>query len=217
MLKTDYEFWLAITEEDEREWTNSVFNQEPYNELITLLLQDVWVKSHETREHGERIAELSWLIGRRMGLQPSQLQDLVLLARLHDLGKTLIPDTILNKCGPLSESEWAKMKAHSDYGYSIARNSPDIQHISAGILFHHERWDGQGYPHGLSGKTIPLSARIIAVADAFETMTHDRSYRQAIDVDRALSELRFNAGKQFDPAIVSALMKICKKAELNIA
>jgi HD-GYP domain-containing protein (c-di-GMP phosphodiesterase class II) len=158
--------------------------------------------SYETQEHGERMAQLAQQIGKQMGLSDIQNNDLALLAKAHDLGKILIPGRILTKTGPLSDEEWVEMKKHPIYGYKLALMIPDIRHVADGILFHHERWDGQGYPHRMIGLAIPLSARILSVVDAYDVMTHDRIYRQPMSSQDALDEMQKNAGKQFDPEIV---------------
>jgi HD-GYP domain-containing protein (c-di-GMP phosphodiesterase class II) len=202
MLKSSLKSLPILSDTDQKEWLKLVASRKTNHSIVNSLLTDIWDKSFETKEHGERMAAYAWQIGKKIGLPQSQLQDLVLLARVHDIGKTMISNKILNKAGPLDELEWAEMKMHTIFGYRIAQLTPDIRPVSDGILFHHERWDGDGYPHGLSGLTIPLQARIIAVVDAFDTMTHDRSYRQAVEAENAIWELRMKAGKQFDPTIV---------------
>jgi HD-GYP domain-containing protein (c-di-GMP phosphodiesterase class II) len=211
MLKFNGERHELSGQEDQKEWLSLIRNLELHNTLLTSLMADIWDKSHESRDHGERIAELAWQIGRRMAMPANQLQDLVLLAKVHDLGKIMISDRVLNKCGPLDEMEWAEMKMHPVFGYRIAQLNPAIRHVADGILYHHERWDGQGYPHGLSGLTIPLLPRIIAAVDAFETMTHERSFRTAMKIHDALCELRRNASRQFDPDIVDKLVALVRE------
>jgi HD-GYP domain-containing protein (c-di-GMP phosphodiesterase class II) len=170
--------------------------------LLENLLWDLQEYALEPRQHGERMAVLANQVGARMGLSDIQQKDLTLLAKFHDAGKILVPYRILSKAGSLTEEEWAEMARHPLYGYKLAMITPDIRSIADGILFHHERWDGHGYPHGLAGNAIPLSARIIAVVDAFDAMTHPRVFRKMISVTAALAELRIHAGSQFDPDIV---------------
>ena len=176
-------------------------NRSLHSSILSSIKATMHEKSDETREHGERLAELSRSIGVRLNLDESKLQDLALLANLHDIGKIIIDDQILAKQGKLTEQEWLIMKKHPEVGYRIAHASPDIRHIAEGILCHHERWDGTGYPQGLAGTAIPLEARIMAVVDAYDAMTHDRAYRKALTVNEAVSEIRANAGRQFDPVI----------------
>jgi HD-GYP domain-containing protein (c-di-GMP phosphodiesterase class II) len=173
--------------------------------LLGNLLWDLQEYALEPRQHGERMAALAKQVGVRIGLSEIQQNDLTLLAQFHDVGKILVPYRILSKAGPLTEEEWTEMARHPLYGYKLAMITPDIRSIADGILFHHERWDGQGYPHGLIGNAIPQAARIIAVVDAFDAMTHPRVYRKMISVTAALAELRIHVGSQFDPDIVDML------------
>lgn len=176
--------------------------------ILDNMLANIQEYSLETREHGERMASLSQKIGECLGYTEIQQRDLMLLARVHDVGKILVPESILVKSGPLNDEEWVEMKKHTLYGYKIALATPEIRHVAEGLLFHHERWDGQGYPHGLSGQAIPSNARILAVVDAFDVMTHSRPYGSARQIEDAIHEMRENAGKQFDPAIVDLLLMI---------
>jgi len=120
---------------------------------------------------------------------------------LHDIGKIAIDEQILNNPGKLSEDDWNQMKKHPEIGYRILSTVNDMSEMAEYVLAHHERWDGAGYPKGLKGEEIPLKARIIALADAYDAMTSDRAYRKAIDMEAALTEIRKNAGTQFDPKL----------------
>ena len=140
-------------------------------------------------------------------MQQIELNELELLATLHDIGKVGISDQILNKPGKLTDDEWAQMKKHSEIGYRIAMASPELMPIADFILSHHERWDGHGYPQGLAGDKIPLASRILAVADAFDAMTEDRVYRKAMSTADALKEIEKNSGTQFDPEIVGTFLQ----------
>jgi diguanylate cyclase len=192
----------AAKTNERKEFLTLLAAHEQQNILAGALLADIWEKSCETREHGERIAESAFTIGKRMLLTNGQLHNLILLARVHDLGKTLIPGKVLSKTGPLDEQEWDLIKMHPLFGARIARLTLPIRHLADDIMAHHERWDGRGYPRGLSGVSIPMLARILTIADTFENLTHDRSYRRAIRIEDALIEMRRNAGKQFDPMIL---------------
>jgi HD-GYP domain-containing protein (c-di-GMP phosphodiesterase class II) len=136
------------------------------------------------------------------------LDQLTLLTMLHDIGKVAIRESILKKPGPLTLEEWEEMKKHPEIGYRIAQNTPELSAVAEYILFHHERWDGTGYPRGLAGEEIPLLCRILAVADAYDAMTSNRVYRQAMGKQEALAELKRNAGTQFDPALVEKFIMI---------
>ena len=151
------------------------------------------------RSHALRVAALSVRVGTAFGLRPPELETLELGAKLHDVGKLTIPRSILAKPGPLDDEEWAAMRRHPDEGARLL--APYVP--SAGVLeiirSHHERWDGAGYPEGLSGEQIPLGARIVAVVDAFCAMIEPRPYRPTLDAEEARSELLAQAGRQFDP------------------
>ncbi len=167
-------------------------------------------KSVETEGHFERLKTLCREIGENVGVSPQQQSKLKLLATFHDIGMVTIEEDILMKSGPLTESEWIQMKKHPEIGSRFAWAVPELFTIAEHILFHHERWDGTGYPRGLKGEEIPLLSRIFAVADAFDAMTNDRPYRKAMSRDKALAEIKENAGKQFDPKIVGAFCRIFK-------
>lgn len=159
-------------------------------------------RSCETEEHAERIRTYCMEIGNAIGINDKMMDELMLFAVLHDIGKVAIKDTVLNKPAPLSAEEWAEMKRHSETGYHIAQATPELSHIAEYILCHHENIDGTGYPRGLSGDEIPLLSRILAIADAYDAMTSDRPYRRALTKEEALRELEKNAGTQFDKKIV---------------
>lgn len=183
-----------------------------HSSLLTSIKATMHEKSFETKEHGERMAQMARTLGRSLGMTDSQLQDLELLANVHDIGKIIIDDRILNKPGKLSDEEWLEMKKHPEIGYRIAQASPDIKHIADSILFHHERWDGNGYPQGLTGESIPVFSRILAIVDAYDAMTNDRAYRKAMTHADAIREIRRNAGTQFDPAIAENFIRLLDKA-----
>jgi HD-GYP domain-containing protein (c-di-GMP phosphodiesterase class II) len=130
-----------------------------------------------------------------------------LLARVHDIGKITIPDNILFKAGRLDPDEYEIIKKHSEAGYKIIQNITDSDFVSEAVLSHHERWDGQGYPQGLKGEDIPLFARIICVADAYDAMTSERVYQKAKTQEEAIEELKRCSGTQFDPKVVKAFLE----------
>lgn len=164
-------------------------------------------KSNETEEHAERMVKLSKELGKSIGLSEEKLDELELVATLHDIGKISIDQRILTKAGKLSDEEWHEIKRHPEVGYRIVNASPELRHIAEYILCHHERWDGKGYPQGLADENIPLIARIIAIVDAYDAMTEDRSYRKAISRERALQELKDRAGTQFDPILAKIFVE----------
>lgn len=172
------------------------------NTTIHSIKRTLSEKSYETDAHAERLKEMCEKIGIFMGLSEIQLYELELLAVLHDIGKIAIKDSVLQKSGRLTEDEWTEMKRHPEIGYRIVQSVPELSQIAEYILSHHERWDGSGYPRGIEGENIPLLSRILAVVDAYDAMTNDRAYRKALNKDEVMSELRSNAGTQFDPNIV---------------
>ncbi|NLD26398.1 MAG: HD-GYP domain-containing protein, partial [Acholeplasmataceae bacterium] len=170
-----------------------------HSSIISSITATMIAKSQETEEHAERIKKLAQMVGKKIKLTQEQIDDLALLATLHDIGKVGIDEKILNKPGRLTEEEWVEMKKHPEIGYRIAMASPELMSIAEYILCHHERWDGTGYPRGLKGQQIPLLSRIIAITDAYDAMISDRPYRKAMTKVEAISEIRANAGTQFDP------------------
>ena len=162
--------------------------------------------------HFMRVGESSQQIGRAMHLPETDIKKLKFAGQLHDIGKVAIDKSILTKKGSLTQQEWDDIKRHPDIGYKILRSSKKTAGIAEYVLAHHERYDGKGYPAGLKGDKIPLFSRIIAVADSFDAMTHDRNYRKAMSLEQAGEELIQNKGKQFDPNVVDAAMGvICGK------
>jgi putative nucleotidyltransferase with HDIG domain len=159
----------------------------------------------QTREHSETVVELARLTGARLGLDRVELLELELAALLHDVGKLRVPREILRKPGPLSEAERRLMRNHPVWGAELVSGVPGLQAVALIIRHHHERIDGSGYPSGLSGVHIPVASRIMAACDAYGAMTESRPYREERTPEEALSELRDQAGSQFDPAVVEAL------------
>ena len=157
--------------------------------------------------HTRRVSELCVHLANEIGLQTEQIQKLQLLAEYHDLGKVGIPDRILFKLGPLSETEMREVQRHSEIGHRIALSVAEIRPVAEWILKHQEWWDGRGYPLGLSGEDIPLECRILAIADAYDTMTSGRPYRKPLSPEEAMAELQKCAGSQFDPTLVALFCK----------
>ncbi len=164
-------------------------------------------KTADGQEQAERIGELTRQIGLAMGLSEIKLNEIDLLATLHDMGEIAIETDILEKKERLDEEEWMEIRRHPEIGYRIAQSAPELGVIAEYILTHHEHWDGTGYPQGLSGRDIPLLARILAVVDAYNAMTSDRPYRQAMSVEEAREELLRGSGTQFDPDIVRIFLE----------
>jgi HD-GYP domain-containing protein (c-di-GMP phosphodiesterase class II) len=144
-------------------------------------------------------------VGEELGVDAAALAEFKLAAVLHDLGKIRVPDAILSKPGPLDEDERAVVNRHPIWGAELLACVPGFEAIAAIVRFHHERWDGKGYPDGLSGDRIPLASRVIAACDAYHAITSERPYRRTRSEEEALAELWANSGSQFDPAVVAAL------------
>ncbi len=181
--------------------------------IINALMATLGERDYITEGHGRRLADLTMRIGISMNLDSGRRDNLNLLAQVHDLGKVGIPDDILFKPGPLTDDEWEIMKQHPEKGYRIASSSPDLSGIADLILKHHEKWDGSGYPLGVSGQDIPLECRILAVVDAFDAMTQDRPYAKARTHADACAELHRCSGTQFDPQVVDVFMHVLTQKE----
>ncbi|MGH3319994.1 MAG: HD-GYP domain-containing protein [Streptosporangiaceae bacterium] len=181
--------------------------QEAYDRTIAALSQAVETKDYYTRGHGDRVGRAVVMIARKLGMSEERVAALHYAGMLHDVGKLGVPTKVLQKDGPLSEEEFAAIQLHPMRGLEVVREIDFLDEARAGIMHHHERIDGTGYPMGLSGDAIPEFARVIGVADAFDSMTSTRSYRSARTVEEAIGELRRFAGKQFDSTMVGALVR----------
>jgi diguanylate cyclase (GGDEF)-like protein/PAS domain S-box-containing protein len=202
-MKIEEPFEKVFKDAEERMYRMKLFEHKSiHSSIISSIKATMFEKSNETEEHSERIAKLSKKLGETLGLNSEALNDLELLATLHDIGKISIDGNILKKIDKLTENEWHEIKKHPEVGYRITNASPELKHISEYILCHHERWDGKGYPQGLSGTNIPILSRILTIVDSYDAMTQDRAYRKAMSKDDAILELLKNAGAQFDPDIV---------------
>jgi len=206
------DFYDVIKEAEEKMYRHKLLEDRSTRSVIIASLQkSLSERSHETEEHGKRLNRLSLKLGKRMGLNDNELDQLSLLTILHDIGKITIPDDILTKPGKLTEAEWNEMKKHPEIGYRISKSSEELFHIAEDILSHHERWDGKGYPQGLKGKDIPKLARILAIVDAYDAMTSLRVYRKTITHGEAINELKRCSDSQFDPEIVELFIEIMEE------
>jgi diguanylate cyclase (GGDEF)-like protein len=172
-----------------------------------VLLETLRERQPELHVHLRDVADLATAVGRRLEMGPEELDEVARAAELHDVGKMAIPDAILHKAGPLEEDEWSFMRRHTVIGERILAAAPALVPVARIVRSSHERFDGRGYPDGLSGDDIPLGARIVAVCDAFDAMTSDRAYRAALTRDQALAELNRESGRQFDPLVVEAFLR----------
>ncbi|ACB84370.1 sensor domain-containing diguanylate cyclase/phosphohydrolase [Natranaerobius thermophilus] len=184
--------------------------------ILTALLKTLEAKSFETESHTVRMRNIAKQIGKKIGLSDSELNKLNLLITLHDIGKINIPEDILSKQGKLTEKEWETIKTHPLTGYRIALATEEFAHVAEGILSHHERWDGKGYPQGLKEKEIPLLARITTIADAYEVMTNGRPYQKPMTQGEIIEEFKRCSGSQFDPELVQAFLEILTNTEIQL-
>lgn len=180
----------------------------PMHDLINFVIGILDARDPFTFSHSWRVAEVSVLLGKKMGFSPPRLAELHHAAHLHDIGKIGVPDRVLLKEGPLTKEEYGEMKQHSRKGFYILRRFPLLRDIARIVLYHHERMDGKGYPQGISGEQIPLESRIIGVADAFDAITSDRPYRKGRSLSEAFEEIQRHRGTQFCPKTVDALLEL---------
>ena len=162
------------------------------------------------KRHAESVAWLSSSIAMQLGLDEDEIHRVRVAGLLHDIGLVSVPDEIINKRGSLSATEWRRIKEHPEIGEMILKHIASLQSFLPIVRHHHEHFDGCGYPDGLATEKIPLGARIVAVADAFQAMTTERPYRNALNTSQALAELKLGAGTQFDPAVVDAFAELLK-------
>jgi HD-GYP domain-containing protein (c-di-GMP phosphodiesterase class II) len=175
--------------------------QDLFMGVLHALTRSIDAKDAYTRGHSQRVAELSRELARKIGISDDQCDRIYLSGLLHDVGKIGVPEAVLTKPGRLTDEEFATIKKHPAIGAQILGNIRQLQDIVPGVLFHHERWDGHGYPHGLAGDNIPLMGRIICVADSFDAMSSTRTYRPALPLNTVLREITRCAGAQFDPTL----------------
>ncbi|QAT42953.1 HD domain-containing phosphohydrolase [Aminipila luticellarii] len=182
-------------------------SQSMRHKTIQAIVNTLNEKNERERIHSEKVSEISKEIGQKMNLDGETVKELETAGLMHDIGKIIISEEILNKPGKLTESEYQEMKRHPECGYQILRSVNAYSSLAENVLYHHERWDGNGYPRGLKGEEIPLLSRIIAIADSFEAMTAKRPYKEAMTVEASVHELIKNSGTQFDPQIVQVFVE----------
>ncbi len=181
-------------------------------DILIEVMEDVIEDLHG---HVHRVSDLAVDLGTGLDLGSDDLDRLALAGVLHDVGKIHLDPGILGKPGPLSDDEFELMRRHPELGFAMTRNRLDPK-VAEAILYHHERYDGRGYPFGLSGDAIPILSRIVLVADAFDAMTSIRAYQPALPVAFAIEEIRRNAGTQFDPAVVEIFMDLASVDRLPV-
>lgn len=189
---------------------------EGYYSTVRTLVAAVEAKDSYTRGHSERVTAYAMTLGQILGLAEEKLDILRLSSLLHDIGKIAVPESVLNKPGKLTEDEWLVIRRHPEVGATIVRNikGQDIDIIAAVIRHHHERFDGRGYPDGLTGEDIPLLARVLAVADSYDAMTSRRSYRGSLSKQQVVTELSQGKGTQFDNQAASAMLELVESGQV---
>ena len=186
------------------------------NETIIAIAKAVDAKDERTSQHSQRVSQYSVMIAKELGFDEHECENLRRAALMHDIGKIGIPDNILNKPARLTDDEYAIMKSHVTRGAEILKDFTLIKDVVAGARYHHERYDGRGYPDGLKGEEIPLYGRIIGVADAFDAMTANRVYRKQMDFDYVLNEMKKGRGTQFDPQVVDIMLRLIDEGKIDL-
>jgi diguanylate cyclase (GGDEF)-like protein/PAS domain S-box-containing protein len=208
----DQDFQGIIKDAKDEMYKNKLFESKSVpDSVISSLVDSLLGESYETREHGKRVRKLVLKIGRTIGLPKSKLDELSILADIHDLGKIAIPDDIVTKRDKLNEKDWKILRSYPEIGYNIAKSSYKYSNIAEYILTHHERWDGTGYPQGLKGEDIPIVSRITAIADAYDVMRSGRFYKRTLSKKEAIKELEKSSGTQFDPQLVKQFIEILEE------
>lgn len=208
--------WLVV----QRQLNRQQIKLNMANETVMAIANAVDAKDVRTHQHSLRVAEYSVLIAREMNCfkwwqRRKKLSNLRKAAQLHDIGKIGVPDSVLNKVGRLTDEEYAQMRSHVDRGADILKDFTLVENVEEGTRYHHERYDGRGYPDQLKGEEIPLFGRIIGVADAFDAMTSNRVYRNHMDTDYVINEMKNGRGTQFDPNVLDAFFRLVDKGIIN--
>jgi len=176
-----------------------------YKDSLFVLANAIEARDSYTHAHMKRLSEYSTALAAELKWDDARMEALEFGAILHDIGKIYVPESVLRKDGKLTEDEWVEMRKHPEVGARMIRDIPYLAVALPMVLYHHERWDGEGYPEGLQGEKIPIAARLLSIADAFDAMTSDRPYRKALSSSDAYQEILDGSGKQFDPGMVDAL------------
>ncbi|CAN0349315.1 unnamed protein product, partial [Ectocarpus sp. 4 AP-2014] len=174
--------------------------------MVRTLVSAIESKDKYTRGHSERVALYTKRLAEEMGYFDNEVENIYLSALLHDVGKIGVRDAVLQKDGRLTDEEYNEISRHPDEGWAILGDLGQLRTVLPGVLHHHERWDGRGYPDGLAGEDIPLDGRVMAVADAFDAMTSDRAYRKGMPLEKAESILQEGSGTQWDEKCINAFM-----------
>jgi diguanylate cyclase (GGDEF)-like protein/PAS domain S-box-containing protein len=185
------------------------------SKTIELIMNTLYEKSNREMMHSSRVGQICEKIGMRMKLDQDEINQIRTAGLIHDIGKMGIDEKILNKPGTLSDDEWKEIQRHPEIGYRILSSANEFSEMANCILEHHERWDGRGYPKGLKGEEISLQGRIVAVADSFDAMTSDRTYRKGLAQDEAIAEIKRCAGTHFDPLVAKMLVEVVHSEKIH--
>lgn len=208
----------ALIEADAKVYRQKLLQRTSLNSsMMYSLLVGLQAKSVETEEHTNRVLQNALIIGNKLSLPTDIIDELKIVARLHDIGKIAISEEILLKSGNLTQEEFEIVKTHTEKGYRIIKACNQLDNVAKGVLAHHERWDGTGYPLKLKGDGIPLIARIVGIADAYDTMTNSNIYKRPLSKKDAVEELKKCSGKQFDPDIVEIFIEYLQEETKTIA
>jgi len=183
-------------------------------QTIYALTAAIDAKDHYTFRHSENVSKYASQLGEEIGLDKEHVEIIRQAGLLHDIGKIGIPESILVKDGPLTPEERKIMEQHVEGSIAMIKYLPSLDYVTPAAIGHHERWDGKGYPRGLKGEDIPIAARCLGIADAFDAMTTARSYKPALSVEEALDEIRRNLGTQFDPKIGLVFVKAVEEGRI---
>lgn len=212
-------FLIAYIVIKKREKNFEMFKEQSYSiisQSMNTFASLIDTKDPYTKDHSGRVSYYAVKIARKLGLKDEEVKNLAYIALMHDCGKLVIPDELLTKPAKLTPEEYSIMKEHTTYGGKALENFTSIKDMHDGAMYHHEKWNGTGYPKGLKGEEIPLCARIIGVADALDAMNSDRCYRKRLSREKILTELRNYSGVQFDPKIAKIVIEMIKSNEINI-
>lgn len=205
----DMDIMKVLVEAENNMYKNKIIDGKKVRDIIiSSMIQYLFDGNYEIKYHIDRVKNYSLALANRLNLSISDRNKLILLAEVHDIGKISISKEILEKPRELDELEWNEIRKHPEIGYRIAKSIPELADIAELILYHHERWDGKGYPHELKGEEIPLLSRIFSVVDVYDAITQNKPHRKAMCFDEAIDFLLKNKGTQFDPYIVDSFVKI---------
>ena len=185
--------------------------------MISALTAAIDAKDHYTYAHSKNVARYAATLAVATGLNDDQVRTIYAAGLLHDIGKISIPENILKKTGKLDGEEYRLIQDHVNNSIEMIRHLPEMDYLVPAVLGHHERWDGKGYPRGIAGEEIPVSARCLAIADVFDAMTTDRPYRKGLSVEYAMDELERGAGTQFDPQLTMTFVQLIRSRSIKLS